>query len=136
MEKIFEINKRGITVILTLCILIGIAGTCLNITAMAAETTAATEEITTIATEETTIATEDTTQELVPMMASWCCDYETVDDCMSDISSIYDFDYSPDGRGYSCSGDYSVVINNSHNYLNVILNYLGKCIDVFTCRRR
>jgi hypothetical protein len=72
MEKIFEINKRGITVILTLCILLGIVGTCGNITAIAAETTVETEA-TAVATEEiTTVVVEETAQELVPMMARGC----------------------------------------------------------------
>jgi hypothetical protein len=88
MENIFKICKRGIIAILTLCILLGIAGAGLNVTAMAAETTAtveetavATEEITTvvveestISTEEPTVATEENTQELVPMMATRCYD--------------------------------------------------------------
>jgi hypothetical protein len=150
MENIFKICKRGIIAILTLCILLGIAGAGLNVTAMAAETTAtveetavATEEITTvvveestISTEEPTVATEENTQELVPMMARGCYDYNTVGDCMSDISSIYGFDYSSNGTGYSCSGNYSVAINNSHNYLNVILSYNGSCIGIYTCSRR
>ena len=89
MKKIFNNSKLGIAVILTLCILIGIAGTCFSVTAMAAETTAtveetavATEEITTVvveesttSTEDTTVVTEENTQELMPMMASRCNDY-------------------------------------------------------------
>ena len=88
MENIFKISKRGIIAILTLCILLGIAGTGLNVTAMAAETTAtveeiavATEEITTVvveesttSTEDTTVVTEENTQELVPRMATRCYD--------------------------------------------------------------
>ena len=38
MKKIFNNSKLGIAVIITLCILIGIAGTCFSVTAMAAET--------------------------------------------------------------------------------------------------
>ena len=53
MENIFKISKRGIIAILTLCILLGIAGTCFNVTAMAAETTTTVEE-TAVATEEIT----------------------------------------------------------------------------------
>lgn len=88
MENIFKISKRGVIAILTLCILLGIAGTGLNVTAMAAETTAtveetavATEEITTVvveesttSTEDTTVVTEENTQELVPRMATRCYD--------------------------------------------------------------
>ncbi len=88
MENIFKISKRGIIAILTLCILLGIAGAGLNVTAMAAETTAtveetavATEEITTVvveesttSTEDTTVVTEENTQELVPRMATRCYD--------------------------------------------------------------
>lgn len=111
---------------------------------MAAETTAtveeteiATEEITTVGVEETTEVVEETTtvasevvttQELMPMMARGCYDYN---DCMSDISFIYGFDYSSCGTGYSCSGNYSVAINNSHNYLSVILSYNGSCIGIY-----
>lgn len=75
--------------------------------------------------------------ELMPMMASRSCyDYNTVDDCMRDISSIYGFSYSLSGNSYTCSGNYSVSINNSHNYLNVILSYNGSCIAMYTCSRR
>ncbi len=85
-KKIFNNSKRGISAILTLCILLGIAGTCLNVTAMAEETTVATEESkvatgeSTVVTEETTVVVEgtttvaavETTQELMPMMANEC----------------------------------------------------------------
>ncbi len=118
MENIFKISKRGIIAILTLCILLGIVGTCVTVTAMA---------------EETTVAADETTQELVPMMASMCYYYNTVGDCMHDISSTYGFTYTESGNGYTCSGNYSVSINNSHNYLNVSLSYNGSCIAVYTC---
>ena len=83
MENIFKISKRGIIAILTLCMLLSIAGTGLNVTAIAAatveETVVATEEIatviveeSTISTENTTVVTEESTQELVPMMARGC----------------------------------------------------------------
>lgn len=77
-----------------------------------------------------------TEKELMPMMAKTCYDYNTVDDCMRDISSTYGFSYSSSGNGYTCSGNYSVAINNSHNYLNVILSYNGSCIAMYTCSRR
>ncbi len=80
MENIFKISKRGIIAILTFCILLGIAGTCVNVTAMAAETTATVEETAvatekpTVAIEDTTVVTEESTQELVPRMATRCDD--------------------------------------------------------------
>lgn len=94
MENIFKISKRGIVAILTLCILLGIAGTYMNVNAMAEDTTVATEETAvatdettavaaekitipteenTVATEETTVTTAGTTSELMPMMARGCC---------------------------------------------------------------
>lgn len=79
MENIFKISKRGIIAILTLCILLGIAGACLNVSAMAAETTATVEGTTAIVAEEITmpkeddtVATEAITPELMPMMARGC----------------------------------------------------------------
>lgn len=80
--------------------------------------------------------TENHENELQPLAANTCYDYSTVDDCMKDISKQYDFTYSKDGTGYICSGNYSVVINNSHNYLNVILSYNGTCIQMYTCGMR
>ena len=65
MEHIINIGKRGITAILTLCLLLGIAGFGVQTTAMAAETTATTEE-------NAIVTAEETTQELVPMMARAC----------------------------------------------------------------
>ena len=59
MKKIFNNSKRGIAVILTLCILIGIAGTCVHAAVV----------------DETTQVTDEPTQELMPMMASRCNDY-------------------------------------------------------------
>ena len=86
MKNIISIRKSSITAILALCILFGIPGTCMNVTAMAEKTTVATEEnIVAIgeiatATEESAEATgeiegatEETPQELVPMVANGCC---------------------------------------------------------------
>ena len=56
MKKIFNNSKRGIAVILTLCILIGIAGTCVHAAVV----------------DETTQVADELTQELMPMMASGC----------------------------------------------------------------
>ena len=58
MKNIFKTSKRSIAAILTLCILLGIAGTCVYaVSAMP---------------EENPTATEKTIQELVPVMASGC----------------------------------------------------------------
>ena len=56
MKKIFNSSKRGIAVILTMCILIGIAGTCVHAAVV----------------DETTQVSDEPTQELMPMMASGC----------------------------------------------------------------
>ena len=57
MKNIFKNSKRGIAAILTLCILLGIAGTCVYAASIP---------------EENTAHTEETTQELMPMMARGC----------------------------------------------------------------
>lgn len=67
MKKLFKISKRSIAAILTLCILLGVAGTCVYAASAMTEETAVTEE--------TTESAEETTQELVPVMASECCDH-------------------------------------------------------------
>lgn len=78
MKKNYKNSNRGIAAILTLCILLGIAGIGVHATAMVEETTektaVATEKttavvkgITTVVAGKTTIVTEDTTQELVPV---------------------------------------------------------------------
>ena len=79
MKNIFNASKCGIAALLTLCVLLGLAGTCLNVTAMASETTAtveetavATEEITTVVDGDTTVVAKETTSELIPTMAQWC----------------------------------------------------------------
>ena len=62
MKNLIEISKRSIAAILTLCIFLGITGTCVYAVAMPEETT----------------ATEETTQELVPVMTTRCahtCNY-------------------------------------------------------------
>ena len=58
MKNIFKTSKRSIAAILTLCILLGIAGTCVYAASAM--------------TEETVIVTEEPTQELVPVMARAC----------------------------------------------------------------
>ena len=58
MKKLFKTSKRSIAAILTLCILLGIAGTCVYAASVIPE-----ENIT---------VTEETTRELVPVMARGC----------------------------------------------------------------
>ena len=127
MKKIFNNSKRGISAILTLCILLGIAGTCLNVTAMAEENTeetaVATEEITTVVVEESTIftekpivATEETTPELMPMMARGC---------NSVPQSAYSM-YSYITNGYDPS------IYTYHEYANTSAPYLPRTTTYVT----
>ena len=66
MKNIFKTSKRSIVAILTLCILLGIAGTCVYAVAMPEETTTVTEE--------TIVTAEETTKELVPVMVQGCYD--------------------------------------------------------------
>jgi len=65
MKNLFKTSKRSIAAILTLCILLGIAGTCVY-------ATSAMPEENPTATEETIVAANETTQELVPVMATRC----------------------------------------------------------------
>ena len=123
MKNIFNTSKRRIIVILTLSILLGIAGTWMNVTAMVEETTVATEEITTvsvveaptISTEESTIATEETAQELMPMMASRCSSYVIFNDKMANSVAQY--------HGYAGAEafkrDYGVT-SNANMYRNTV----------------
>lgn len=63
MKNIINISKRGIATVLTLCILLGVAGTCVYAaSAMSVENT---------------VVTEGTTQELSPMMARGCSSLES-----------------------------------------------------------
>ena len=127
MENIFKTSKRGIIVILTLCILLGIAGTCMNVTAMAEDTTVATEttavdteetatvvvEKTTIFTEEPTVNTEATTvvtnehtQELMPVMARGCG--------YGDLTSWYNIDHATKASILGdVSGNYAAIVGNN-----------------------
>ena len=63
MKNIFKNSKRGIAAIFTLCILLGIAGTCVYAASIP---------------EVNTVSTEEKTQELMPMMASACNDYSNI----------------------------------------------------------
>ena len=78
MEKIINTSKRGIILILTLCILLctsGIGAHAISVSeeniVTAEETTVVVEE-TKVATEETIVVTEETTPELIPTMARGC----------------------------------------------------------------
>ena len=64
MKNIFKTSKRSITTILTLCILLGIAGACVYAASVMLEEITALTEI-----ENATIE-----HELVPMMAMRCVD--------------------------------------------------------------
>ncbi len=94
MKNIFKTNKRSIIAILTLCIFLCAAGigvhaymleedtvTTEELTVVVEETTLSTEENrvateeTTVVTEESTVATAETIPELVPVMASECCNH-------------------------------------------------------------
>ena len=67
MKNLFKTSKRSIAAILTLCILLGIAGTCVYAASVMPEEN-------TVVTEKTTVSAEETTQELVPVMANQCGD--------------------------------------------------------------
>ena len=62
MKNLLKTGKRGIAAILTLCILLGIAGTCVYASSVMPEENE-------VVIEETIVADEETTQELMPMMA-------------------------------------------------------------------
>lgn len=123
MENIFKISKRGI-IALTLCILLGIAGTGLNVTAMVAETTAtveetavATEEITTVvveesttSTEDTTVVTEENTQELVPRMARAC--WGTLDEALNYYIGKNNWSY--DENGSPQASGFNIYVSNGY----------------------
>lgn len=64
MKNIFKTSKRSIATILTLCILLCIAGTGVYAVSVMPEETTTTEDTSTV--------NEETPQELVPMMASAC----------------------------------------------------------------
>lgn len=65
-KNINKISKRSIIAILTLCVLLGITATCVNVFAM--------DEVTTIATEETSEMADEIPRELAPRMAKKNCD--------------------------------------------------------------
>ena len=105
MKNIFKTSKRGIIVILTLCILLGIAGTCVNIVAMAVEQT---------------IVTDENTQELVPRMARAC--WGTLEEALNYYIGknnwSYDANGSPQASGFNIyvSNGYCRVTGNDVSY--------------------
>lgn len=123
MENIFKISKRGIIAILTLCILLGIAGTYMNVNAMAEDTTVATDETTavaaekitipteenTVATEETTVTTAGTTSELMPMMARGCCEDTYGTNAWSSIDEALTHYNMPADRVHACNVTYNGI---------------------------
>lgn len=119
MKSIIKTSKRGILTILTLCILLGILGTCLSGTAMAAETIAPVEE-TAVATEVATLATEGSAQELVPRMANAC--WGTLDEALNYYIGknnwSYDANGSPQAAGFNIyvSNGYCRVTGNDVSY--------------------
>ena len=112
MKNIFKTGKRSIAAILTLCILLGIAGTCVYAASVMPE--------------ENPTATEETTPGLVPVMARGCgygdltswynIDHETKSLILSDVTGNYsavvgknpDIYYGSNGLIYLCgTGSYS-----------------------------
>ena len=89
MKNIFKISQCGIAALLTLCILLGIAGISVHATAGAEETAAVTEEAKVI-TEDNATETEEKAQELVPVMTRGCS-YPTLDQYLYQNASIYGF---------------------------------------------
>ena len=94
MKTIINIGKCGITAILALCILLGMVGTCMNVSATEEIATVVTDEATVVSTETIIILTEETTvtpkeatvkvtrtaSELIPMMAQRCSSDEDYSD--------------------------------------------------------
>ncbi len=119
MKSIIKTSKRSISAILTLCMLLCIAGTCLNVTAMAAETTATVKE-TAVATEDTTVMTGENTQELVPIMARAC--WGTLDEALNYYIGknnwSYDENGMPQADGFTIRvvNGYCHVTGNDVNY--------------------
>lgn len=104
MKNIFKTSKRGIAAILTLCILLGIAGTCVYAASVMPE--------------ETTAVTEETTQELVPVMARGCSvDAGTLHELFDNLG----YTYEGVGKNTVLNGGYSYTTGYSHNYINVYI---------------
>lgn len=77
MKNLFKTSKRSIAAIMTLCILLGIAGTCVYAASVMPE--------------ENTVVTEETTHELVPVMARACtCAHENTRNITSGVVRICD----------------------------------------------
>ena len=114
MKKINMIGKRLITSILTFCILLGIAGTCMNVSAV--------EEM-------VAISTEEPAQELTPMMAGECCDddygyaeWSSLEDAMNTYGTGYTYTKlsTPIIRSGNIYTHYYTFSNGSRMYFGVI----------------
>lgn len=106
MKNLFKNSKRSITAILTLCILLGIAGTCVYAASAVAD--------------KTTTVTEGTTQELAPVMARAC--WATLDDALNYYIGKNNWEYGTNGLPYAegfdiyVSNGYCRVTGDDVNY--------------------
>lgn len=111
MKNSFMNIKRSIAVILMLCILLGIAGTCVYA----------------VAVEETIPVAKETTQELVPMMVQRCAHVHT-DSCYTETTAIrrcyVDYYY---GNQPQCSAGYSNCYGDRHTYTETW--YVLTCVN-------
>lgn len=96
MKNIFKTSKRSVAAILTLCILLGIAGTCVYAASVTPE--------------ENTAVTEGTTQELSPVMARAC--WATLDDALDYYIGEYKWEY--DANGFPYAQGYNFYISNGY----------------------
>lgn len=151
MEKIINTSKRGIILILTLCILLCTSGigahaisvseenivTAEETTVVVEETTVATEKTTavaaeeiTIATEESTVVTEETTPELIPMMANRCS-YPSLNQYLNQNASIYGYSVNEVTYGSNISlsnGYYYHAGQYGSNLQCFIYDSSGNCV--------
>ena len=114
MKNIFKNSKRGIAAILTLCILICVAGTCVYAASIP---------------EENTAHTEETAQELMPIMARGCSNYDYDGYTMNQLKVEKGWTLRMDGDVYhyiiysggTAIGKYHTGLNNGqdpHFHLN------------------
>ena len=111
MKNIIKDSKRGFIAILTLCILLGIAGTRVDVSAMAEENQTTTEE--------STVVTEDAAPELVPMMARGCG--------YGDLTSWNNIDHATKRDILADAGNYKSVVGNNPNI------YYNSSGEIFLC---
>ena len=110
MKNIFKNSKRGIAAILTLCILLGIAGTCVYAASIP---------------EENTVHTEETAQELMPMMARGC-GYNLPDDFLNGGRWTDNYGYIESHLVQYHGGNSASISNNLHaikSYFGLTANY-------------